>query len=400
MVGLLWRAGFISPAIVAVLVAHIPFASGALEEAPPTITAGTESNRLSVLSPSLQDKLRRQAESMKNLYLVFEERRLNVDADHPPYTKTFSATFSGNRIYERRNTVLSEAGKEKVQIIDRAFDGMFVFMAEPKQIGRNRFGSLLKYLVTDDTDPALRGLVFEFPYLKAAGFFAPQYFPEMRDFASIQPLLLHLLEANSLTKLETENGDVRVTLSFAIPHYSAIVTNNLQRNVSILLKSAYGYAVAEQEEKLPSGECILRIKNENFKYYEQPGIWLPDRSVWQYYTDPWKLIEFAGKPIVTTVYQLLKVEFEQKDAPFDLTTASDYKVAGTRVGDRTLVEARSRPNHSVNYTVAANGELLRVNAESIAQQMSRSRFWFLFAIILSLPAMFFLFQQSRKSRRN
>src|SRR5207245_843732 len=129
-----------------------------------------------------------------------------------------------------------------------------------------RFPAFLgKYLVADATDPDRTKKLSEFPYLDAAGFYAPERISELQQFFSIEPLVLRYLKQNGATRIEKAGENLRVT--YMTP----------ERTVTVLLDPKLGFAVAEREEWTGAGKRIVRIESQDFKYYEAASIWLPSR---------------------------------------------------------------------------------------------------------------------------
>lgn len=348
-------------------------------------------------------RLDKQAANMGAVYLEFEERRLKRDADHPNAVKTFFVTFAGNRFYERRHTVVLESGKQSTQDIDRAFDGEFVYVGDPKQSGRNDTAVLVKYSVDDITDPDRPKLLFQFPYLDAAGFYAPEYIPEVNGFSGIQSLVTHFLERGELKEVTNTDDNLRITMLVLRPSYNAQQPTNAARIISFLLNPNYGYAVIERDERTLGGQRIFHVVNQDWRHYESPDIWLPQQCTARYYVNEFNSQDPSDEPVSIISYRLNRISFGDKQAPFALTTFSEYSQRGTRISDRTLPEARSRADHTVSYTVAANGDLLRDSAGAVSNTMNRGKriFWYCaFVLLIGLPPSFVLLWWMKNSRRS
>jgi hypothetical protein len=339
------------------------------------------------------EQLEKQSRAMEAIYLEFEETREPVDADHPLAKKEYVVYFEGVQFYERRHTVVSEAGGEQTtQDMERSFDGSLAYTGDPRQAARSRVPILKIYSITDKTDPDRFKFMFPFPYLDAAGFYAPQFLSDLSGVSYVQPLVLFYLNRWKSTQVKNVNGNISVRALVPEIVYKDQNPVIRIRNISLLLDPKHGYAVAERDELSDTGQLLSHVQSKDWKYYEDAKIWLPSLCVETYYSSSGRLTEVSETPICSITLRLHEVKFGHQDISFDLASAPTYREAGTQVSDRAVPEALTQPLHQVLYTVAANGKLLRV---AVAGVMSRSRFVVVFLVIIALPPIIFLLRQRR-----
>jgi hypothetical protein len=235
-----------------------------------------------------------------------------------------------------------------------AFDGEFLW--------NRRRDSILKTPLADASS-VMHFRILEWPWLDAAGIFAPGFVPEVQAFSSLEPLSLHYLDHSDSAKLETVGDNPRLTFQVVDPQIVEIqkvdidtYRDELQRTpntkewiadeiedvkrfkamkptrtVTLLLDAKHGYAVAEREEWTATGERIVHIVSDAWKFYEGPGIWLPGRCVASHYARPYALKDFSKEPIHTVTHELKRVEFGHKDIRFALDPNSPAAVPGSDV---------------------------------------------------------------------
>jgi hypothetical protein len=243
---------------------------------------------------------------------------------------------------------------------------------------------------------------FIFPYLDAAGIYAPAYSDEVERFSGLEPLALHYLAESDSPKVETVGDNVRVTFQvkdrwlanaqqFDVERVRKQADNgantpafvasevervkrwqgmNPTRTVALLLDSKHGYAVAEREEWTAAGQRIVRIVSDDWQHYAAPDIWLPSRCVAFYYTHPLFLAEFSDEPIATVTHQLQHVEFGKKDIPFALQGSAPTPGKPTmRIIDRTT---HTRSPFWIYVAVASIGLLIAVFAIQWSRRVRRN----------------------------
>jgi carboxypeptidase Q len=200
------------------------------------------------------------------------------------------------------------------------------------------------------------------PYLDAAGFYAPQFMAELPHFTSLEPLALHYLDTGKPIKAETVGENLRITFQvedeLANVQKTALAPspNDLQatttskervarvgevskpnilkptRTVALLLDPKHGYGIAERDEWNAAGQRIGHLESQDWKFYGGPGLWLPNRCFASYYVRPRLFItEFSEHPIHFVTNELRLVEFGGKDVPLHF----DQQPSGSRIFDPT-----------------------------------------------------------------
>jgi carboxypeptidase Q len=257
---------------------------------------------------------------------------------------TYRAYFDGNRFYRQEKAPGYESYDNEV-----AFDGQTVWQ-------RNR--DAVRRCSLADAPGALPSRLVRWPYLDAAGIYAPQYISELEGFSSMQPLALHYLEQGKPTKVEAAGEKVRVTFRVAdelaniqsrdpkkhlgdrpdatASKRGAETAAKPARTVVMLLDAKHGYGIAEREEWNAGGQRIGHLRSEEWKFYESAGIWLPSRCVATYYARPRVFVaEYSEQSIHFVTNELKYVEFGKKDISFGF----EQKKPDRRIFDRTSAAA-------------------------------------------------------------
>jgi len=384
------------------------------------VVANTNSNLL----PQVRAYLEKQVAAMKLVRFEFTVMQAHALNKVNSETKYF-VYFDGNQFYERKSILGAKnvAGAEA----EKSFNGEILYMGSLMDPSARFPAFLTKYLVSDSTDPQRTALMCEFPYLDAAGLYAPKWIAEMQHFVSVESLVLRNLNQSSLTKIEKDGGNIRITVQIPDPELMRVRGINIEqrqkeleswhrppeeikhiigtlermqkleptREVTFVLDAKYGYASVEREENSLDGKRLLRVQSEDWKYYNAQDIWLPNRSIVSYYGN-YADDKFSDQPTLTATVSLNSIAFTRTNIQFSL----DYKQRGTLVTDRTSPESRTRPDHQITYTVAADGKLLRDSADVVAPQINRSKriVWIcIFLVLLGLPAAVFLIQLRKKA---
>ncbi len=356
-------------------------------------------------------------------------------------SSSFSVYVEGNRFQQRiENAVryVSAGRTNQVQgVNEQVFDGTIFYIGVPhRPKGFKPPAFLEKYLVNDTTDTTdqaqtLRPL-FSFPYLDAAGLYAPRSVAELRTFSSFESLVLHYLNESDSTQVETVSDNLRVAVrvpdrfltaargvdfnearkmlkSMELPSgevaKETAALKKMQklepkRTVVFILNPKLGYGVVEREEFTSTGQKILRVQPDDWQYYQNLDVWLPRRCVAHYYLDPlWTTALSPGQANKGTC-ELTAIEF---GAQQNIQFALDYKTPGTMVSDRTSAEARKSPYHKVMYFVPADGTLLRGAATDVLRERQDGRLalWFIVinCVILGLVVNVLYIRHRRKMRK-
>jgi len=376
------------------------------------------------LPPEVREQFAKHVAAMKLFHLEFSDLWFESGFVGGSQARSWSIDFEGGHFYYRKERVSSEKGNSITYVSEVSFDGDIVYTAQPGPRVH-----LTKFSVTDAADPYYTRKRWEFPYFDAAGFYVPERMSELKEFASIEPLVVHYLKESDSTKVENEGENVRITARVPDPEsvaahgidldryqkfleasrpghpetvakeiaiYKRLQSTTPRRIVSFLLDPKHGYGVVEREERTEGGQRIVRTQVKDWKYFEKGTIWLPGQCVVWFHTLPGELDKFSDEPTSTNTFILKLVDFEGgRNIQFALDQKSDYQKAGATIHDRTVVEARANPNHGVTYTVAADGKLLRTSAEKVR---TRRFFWIMFLILLAIPPLFLFIRWLRKTK--
>jgi carboxypeptidase Q len=310
-------------------------ATGTAQQAITEISNTNNGSAVIAFPPDVRQALAMQKEAMRAIYLEFTEtsRGSLTNWDYGA-TSAYTAYFAESHFY-RQEQLPSGYEHYKNEV---AFDGQTFW--------RRSVDGVSKCSVADA--PAIypkSSRLSLWPYLDAAGIYAPVYFAELGRFTSLEPLALHYLEHGEPTKIETVDGMLRVT--FQVEDEMANVQRtfleeqrkNLQdktpfkgdvaesaggtrpisptRTVVLLLDPKHGFGVAEREEWNVAGQRIGNMQSEDWKFYKDAGLWLPSRCVASYYARPRIFVsEYSEQPIHFVTNELKRVEFGEKAIPF------------------------------------------------------------------------------------
>jgi hypothetical protein len=375
-----------SRALITLALACAGFSVNVSAQSPPSAASSSK------LPPSVNERLRKNAAAMSAIHLEFS---WDQSGSRPPYyagPSTCFAYLDADRFYEReespRHFDLGKVKTDGTQLLELAFDGRTYFTGLRDDLASDGAPwTMTKYSIDDKTDPERNKPFTGIRYLTAAGFYQPLSIADLATAPSIGSLVLHDLSQSGSTQVEQADGNLRVTVHIPDPilldarrvnleryrkelengyntpqHISAEIdaVKAMQmmaptRTVAFLLDPNRGYAVVEREERTAAGKRLLHLTTDGWKQYESADVWLPERCVESNFTDAWSPSKSVGTPALTYTIQLTLAEFGQQH---DVAVALDYKKPGTIVHDRTAVEARSRTNHELTYTVAADGATL------------------------------------------
>ncbi len=328
-------------------------ASAAAAELPST----QDSNGGIALPAEVLRQLEKQRSSLRAVYLESTETCTGTLAnwDYSPRMTT-SVDFRGGFFYRRENY----DADHKTYDNEATFDGQTI---ERRDTG----GTIRKCALLDVSTLGARP--FRWPYLEAAGIWAPDYGAQLGRFTALEPAALHYAAEGDLTKVERVGDDVRVT--FRISDDMAAEQRagldppradiKATRTATFLLDAKHGYAVAESEQWNVLGQRVSHMHCENWKIYDSAGIWLPGRCVTAYYARPRLFIDEAStQPIHTVTCELKRVEFGENDIAFRL----DNVHTDCHIFDKTTSAASSssRPSNA-EYAEIDAGTVKRIEAE-------------------------------------
>jgi carboxypeptidase Q len=315
--------------------------------------------------PRARQLLEAQKAALRAAYFEFSEisrgTLTNWDYGVAP---TFSACFEGSRFYRHE---IQGPGYEYYEN-ESAFDGTMLW--------RRNTGAVTKTPLADALG-LMNSRFVQWPYLDAAGIYAPQYLSEFGQFASLEPLVLHYLERNYPTQVEEVDGKLRVTfqvedaladiqqlelgtqprhLKRKAPDskHGVVKTLNVAkptRIVVLLLDPKYAYGMVERDDWNVTGQRTGHIRCDNWKLYEGVGIWLPSQCVASYYARPRIFAsDFSEQPIHTVTNELKLVEFGVKNFrfAFDQTQPSNHifalKATSTPRTTKIAISAQEKAN--------------------------------------------------------
>lgn len=375
---------------------------------------------MAILPQEVSRLLEKQRAAMKMLYVEYSD-----------------TLFRSNRIFTNKTTAYFQGNRFTASNDEReySFDGKNAWIGgRAVYMGRSPF-SLEKFLPGDSSDKELTYLYWKLSYFNAAGIYAPAFLTEVNDFSSLEPLVLHYAANSDATTVRREGDNFSITMHTDddylnnerkrdLVHYRKLLDNGAnppeyinkalanvrrlqamvpKRTVSMLLDSQHGYSVAERKEWTAAGQLIACFQADNWKFYENAGIWLPGRCVVINYATPYTFEVFSDQPLQTNVFELTRAEFGERNEKFVFSEKSKYKQSGTQIADRTLPEARDRGNGLVVFTVGASGDLLRASASLAAHEANPVRRTIIICILLVLgtaPLAAFIIRNARKRKKD
>ena len=294
------------------------------------------------LPPEVRQQLETQKAGLRAIYLEFTTTNRgtlpNWNYDVAP---AYSAAFEGNHFYRQEQIPRDEGYDNEV-----AFDGQTIWRLQRLRV--------TKYPLADAPE-LLPSKFVQWPYLEAAGIYAPGFGIEVGRFSALEPLVLHYLDQSDPIKVERVGVNLRVTfqvedelarlqaVQMRRPSKDSSRSRNPDRRNSVkptrkvvfLLDPKHGYGAAEREEWNTAGQRTCHIQSEDWKNYESAGIWLPSRCIAFYYARPRLFLDdFSKEPVHIVTNELTRVEFGPKNIPFTFVQ-TDQPKPGSHIFDRT-----------------------------------------------------------------
>ncbi|HEY3860360.1 MAG TPA: M20/M25/M40 family metallo-hydrolase [Verrucomicrobiae bacterium] len=325
-------------------------ANGATQQAIMEISNANTGTTVIALPPDVRQELVKQKAAMRAIYLEFTEtsRGSLANWDYSA-TSVYTGYFAGSRFYRQEQLPPGyEHYKNEV-----AFDGKTIWRRDTSEVSECPLA---------DAPALLPPRLVRWPYLDAAGIYAPEYIAELGRISSLEPLALHYLEHGEPAKVEAVGGKLRITFQVGDEMANAQETalKNLRKDlqgkapskrdaaeledltgqkalkptraVVLLLDPKHGYGIAEREEWNVAGQRTGRIQSEDWIFYKDAGLWLPNRCVASYYARPRFFVsEYSELPIHFVTNELKRVEFGEKAIPFTF----DQTKPGNHIFDRT-----------------------------------------------------------------
>lgn len=218
--------------------------------------------------------------------------------------------------------------------------------------------------------------MFKSQYLRAAGYWTPQYFNELgRPTAST---VLHLLESGA--KLVSVRSR-----SFDSGDFVELVIDDSRKVLTIVCDPAKGYALRRQVDTFKeTGGTASVVECDDFVKLKEPSFWLPRRCQIKHYT--WHSIEpkCTREPLFV---ETLTVETFKTSTMPDEDFIVKYATPGSQVYDSTVPEAISSKNGIISYEIGANfGELDSAIDQAAGRLQSgpSTRAWLILANVLAV----------------
>lgn len=369
-------------------------------------------NSDAALPDDVMSELAKQQVALTNVYLVIEQTTLRSNRE-VRFTQT--ALFQGDRFRMKAPA-------------DVAFDGEVLWHVSKRPTNEIPAAILRKTKIrnTPDATSSFNQLYWRFPYFDAAGIYCPPYPKDLRSFRMLEPIVLRFLENNESFEVSNEGEHLRlhfvvddwVLLNFReidpqifrkeiegsspVPEAKSNAVNSLvraqtmhpKRSVSLLLDANHGYAPVEREDRTADGQLIARYKVEQWKFFEAPGIWLPEKCSIAYFTGPYSLDQFAPDPIQIVKLELKLADFEAREETFVLIEDPNYRVAGNEVHDETIYNVEDGIRRPVALTIAADGRLIKSGAYTV-NIGSRKMMIALVLVTLAIPPIIYVLRNFR-----
>ena len=364
------------------------------------------------LPAEVRSHLIKQGESLRAFRLEVTSSVSTTAGGTPANQQSATVYFDGNRFRCRREMTIRGASRPQ-QVQEMSFDGSTFYLGTPDISKSRATAGLMKFSIADRNDPKRDELLIQIPYLDGAGFYVPSSVAELENF-TLGSLVLHDLQQSTSAEVEKgEAGHLRVTVQipdhFLLsqrqvevgsriaemklgPNTPAHIDNERRRLehlqslepiriVTFELDPEHGYGVSSRQESTFAGKPIVRYELGEWKYYDSPGIWLPQRCVKSYFVEPERLTEHSDKPLAVETTQLTSFENgEHAGVQFAL----NYQKAGALIADRTHPDAQSAPNHQVQFAVAANGEELRRVGSGLVNESAPQQRWKTWLIAINI----------------
>lgn len=399
------------------------------EAAIPIANGSTNIDRL---PPNVWESLEKQAAAMSKITLTYSEVQTQQPSAGPfsfPPTSNY-LYFNKNCVYSRTvYSYLKDQNLGRPILHEDAFDGIYYYDGNRNFMGPGDTNSILvKYLPSDKTDPEISSPV-RFQYLKSAHFYVPDTIAGFVGFSAVESLVLHDMAQSDATQVKQEGEMLRVTVHIPDPLVLAARAVNLQtlkdnleqshvapndilkqidglkqmanmdkwHTVTFWLHPKYGYAVVKSEEFAPTGQKTISTDCDQWEYFESAKVWLPRHSVVSLFYGGFQVYEeFSDAPIYLITDTLIDASFTLPQYPvFSLA----YNEPGSYFSDRSTSQAAANVRHQVNYTMAANSNVIAGIVSDVSRNMNHrpSILWdCIFAILAILPLILFIISFIRK----
>ena len=301
--------------------------------------AAWDSNKLQ-LPLEVREQLEKQKAALKNVYLELTERSEGKLTGHD-----YSETHSYCAYFDGRTFSLEERLSQQEK-----YDNTFTFDGKNFWWHSHRNRRITKAPLAAAAS-VIKFRLKQWPYMHAAGVYAPEFVPEIERFSGLEPLALHYLRHGKLNEVETVGQDLQLTFEVQVPEMVVIQNMDLEayqrdldaspnsaewkaaeidrvkrvkamkptRTVSLLLDSKHGYAVAQRDEWNAAGQKLIHAESDDWKISETTGVWLPGRCIVTCYARPLLYVDdLSAEPVHTITYELKRVEFGKQDIPFAL----------------------------------------------------------------------------------
>lgn len=368
------------------------------------------------LLPEVLEALKEQRGALETLYLNYAQ------------TLSFDA-----RVVELEHTLYVEGNRFLIDDSERdvSFDGEAMWLGNKQ--GPTSATNLILRRTSLSHPYDLTSLNWQLPYLAAAGIHFPQYPSELSEFSGLEPAALYFLENGDLVDAVRKGNELRLTFDAEDPVLINLRKVDLDvyrkrledkgmppasileevrkvgmgqrknpiRNVTLILDAGHRYALVGREDRTENGKLIARYSVGEMKFFEDVRMWLPERCVVAYYTNPYILDKFSEQPVRTVEFRLAVAEFTDREIEFALIKTEKYGTAGTWVLDDRITEPTpSGLETPVIFTVAADGNLVRENTLSVLPSQGMRVFWILLiGAILAVPLVFLLILRVMESKR-
>jgi hypothetical protein len=270
------------------------------------------------LLPEVTAQLEKQKDSLRILYVEFTQTSRgslpNWDYDPAP---AVSAYFDGNHFYRHERIPRYE------QELHQAFDGQTFWRGDLH---------LFTGTALEDSANLSQFQIVKWEWFDAAGICAPKYAADLSQFSSLKPIALYYVECKYKSEVEAVGETLRVT--FQVTDELARLQNAQleqgaaakskhavppKRTVELSLDPKRGFATTAQRMWNVAGQLTADIRCDDWRFYEERGIWLPGRCVASYYARPTLFVsDVSDVPVHIVTTELKTIEFGKKDIAFSL----------------------------------------------------------------------------------
>ncbi len=341
-----------------------------------------------VLSVEVRDRLQKSATSVSRMFVKFEQTKSGSALGNYWGPSTFSVNFDSGRFLSlRKDTVREKDGRITTSFHEDSFDGKYFYFGTPKIEAGDIPAVVVKYLVSDSTDPKWRSHLIDIPYMGYAGFHVAQTIADLNT-TLIESLVLRSMRESVKTSIE--KVDNRILVTTEIPDTAIIAMKGLdieqerknlesgknspeyiaqelqvireiqslepRRVVKFLLDSRYNWGVVEREDYTLDGKLIVKVTASDWQFYDKADMWMPSHVTAVYYTYPSAPVKFTKDPLTTFSIHVKEINFAP---PSDVAFQLDYRKPGSLVRDRSSPEARARTDREMSFRVSADGRTLQ-----------------------------------------